>query len=86
MKKLLTSLLIMMSFMFLSCVDEKSKMYRTSDFIDLEWIVLDSNLPICRDKYTDVLYMKGLHELTPIMKSDGSCLTYTEWKETYTRD
>ena len=79
MKKLII-LLIVTSTLFLSCTDKNSEKYATSDFIDLEWLVSDSNKSICRDKYTDVLYMKGVHELTPIMKADGTCLTYTEWK------
>ena len=37
------------------------------------------------DRNTDVLYMRETSfkraSITPIMKADGSCLTYTEWKE-----
>ena len=43
-----------------------------------------SNICIYVDKNTDVLYVREAtyHKasMTPIMKADGTCLTYSEWK------
>ena len=57
-----------------------------ASFIDLEMLT-DT---IARDRQTDVLYVRETHETYgaslkvittfPIMEADGTCLTYTEWK------
>ena len=42
------------------------------------------NICIYVDKNTDVLYMREnayyRASMTPIMKADGTCLTYSEWR------
>lgn len=86
MKKLIILLIITFT-LFLSCTDKKYENYYSYDFIDFEWIVVKgSRWYILRDKYTDVLYVASDYRLSPIMKADGTCLTYTEWKETYNKE
>lgn len=64
---------------------------KTSDFLNYEILAEAHNMflkgspaMIYRDKYTDVLYAAwasgNAYTVTPIMKPDGSCLTYKEWK------
>lgn len=64
---------------------------KTSDFLSYEILTEDHNTfltgspaTIYRDKYTDVLYAAwgfgNAYTVTPIMKPDGSCLTYKEWQ------
>lgn len=85
MKKLII-LLIVTFMLFLSCTDKKYENYYSNDFIDFEYIVDKGSRFILRDKYTDVLYVEDVHRLSSIMKADGTCLTYTEWKETYNKE
>jgi len=60
---------------------------KTSDFCYMVQLDVDSVGrfdEIWVDRNTDVLYWVHLSGyqfgITPIMKSDGTCLTYTEWK------
>lgn len=54
----------------------------SSDFIKLQRLDYDLDYPfIYVDTYTDVLYAVYPHKMSAIMKADGTCLTYTEWKE-----
>lgn len=84
MKKLIILLIITFT-LFLSCSDKKYENYYPNDFIDFE-VIVDKGRYILRDKYTDVLYVEDVYRLSPIMKADGTCLTYTEWKETYNKE
>lgn len=53
-----------------------------TDFINLHRVDDDFNMPdIYVDIYTDVLYAVYSQSRTVIMKPNGTCLTYTEWKE-----
>ncbi len=59
---------------------------KVSDYCQMRQICKESHERIYVDTYTDVLYY-CLEEnygyqfgMTPIMKADGTCLTYTEWK------
>lgn len=63
----------------------------TSDFLRYELLcesnsLIYKNAPwrVYRDTYTDVLYAAwnsgNAYTVTPIMKPDGSCLTYKEWQ------
>lgn len=85
MKKLIILLIVTFT-LFLSCTDKKYENYYSYDFIDFEYIVDKGSRFILHDKYTDVLYVEDVHRLSPIMKADGTCLTYTEWKETYNKE
>lgn len=92
MKKLI---LFLLPLMFIGCTIEnysessnQTQKDNVSDFITFEVCAEDSGYQyILRDVYTDVLYYKyvkataGGRAITPIMKADGSCLTYTEWKK-----
>ena len=55
----------------------------TTEFFDKEALVdhpIDEDA-IFVDKKTDVLYYQWNYRcITPIMKADGTCLTYSEWK------
>ena len=58
---------------------------KATDYFNLKKIAYTEGEVIYVDTYTDVLYYlytphidKGA--MTPIMKADGTCLTYTEWK------
>lgn len=63
----------------------------TSDFLRYELLCESHSFSnnkapwrVYRDIYTDVLYVAwnsgNAYTVTPIMKPDGSCLTYKEWK------
>jgi hypothetical protein len=59
---------------------------KVSDYCQMREVCKKSHERIYVDTYTDVLYY-CLEEnydyqlgITPIMKADGTCLTYTEWK------
>lgn len=63
----------------------------TSDFLRYEILCEFSSLSykdapwrVYKDTYTDVLYAAwnygNAYTVTPIMKPDGSCLTYKEWQ------
>lgn len=63
----------------------------TSDFFRYELLCESSSSThkdapwrVYRDIYTDVLYIAwtsgNAYTVTPIMKPDGSCLTYKEWQ------
>lgn len=60
--------------------------FQSSDFCDMVQLDVDSvdSFEIWVDRNTDVLYWvrhTGYQfGITPIMESDGTCLTYTEWK------
>ena len=62
---------------------------QVESFVNFEIVAADETLTtvcyIYRDLYTDVLYYKYIDGykggITPIMKSDGTCLTYKEWKD-----
>lgn len=55
-----------------------------SDFCDMRKLDIKGMGNIYWDNNTDVLYWvyEGGHRfgITPIMKADGTCLTYKEWK------
>lgn len=58
---------------------------KATDYCNLKTIVATKGEVIYIDTYTDVLYYfyvpySDLGAMTPIMKADGTCLTYTEWK------
>ena len=59
---------------------------KSNDFCDMVQLDVDSvdSFEIWVDRNTDVLYW-ARHTgyqfgITPVMESDGTCLTYTEWK------
>jgi len=62
---------------------EKATTISLKDFVDLEHLIVDTADDIYVDRNTDVLYFRrGVHGgCCPIMKADGTCLTFTEWKE-----
>lgn len=56
-----------------------------SDYFRKEPLIVTVTEEIYVDKNTDVLYyvynnVANKYGITPIMKPDGTCLTYTEWK------
>ena len=56
-----------------------------SDYFRKEVLILTATEEIYVDRNTDVLYyayndVAMKFGITPIMKPDGTCLTYTEWK------
>jgi len=63
---------------------DSNKKPKAEDFICLECVSQYFNTEldyrVYRDKFTDVLYIKGGSLITPIAKADGTFLTYTEWK------
>ena len=54
-----------------------------SSFCDMVVIVKDGDSRIWMDKNTGVLYYVSGYgvAITAIMKPDGTCLTFDEWKE-----
>lgn len=89
MKKILLALVICMFFSGCSYTFETtdSELPPPEFFLRLEVVSKTRDFEtVYRDEYTDVLYyrIKAYHKasLTPIMKADGTCLTYSEWKET----
>ena len=63
---------------------------QVESFVNFEIVAEDASFTgsvyyILRDRNTDVLYYKYIDGykcgITPIMKPDGTCLTYKEWKE-----
>lgn len=93
MKKLFLIITLILTTLFTSCtktvyVDKETnevielKGNKGTDFINLQRIDKDLDYPdVYVDTYTDVLYMYEYYRMSPIMKADGTCLTYTEWKE-----
>ena len=57
---------------------------KVSDYCQMRRVCKESYERIYVDTYTDVLYYcqeaSDQFGITPIMKADGTCLTYTEWK------
>ena len=56
------------------------------DFCDFERLTsesLSTSHYVYVDKNTDVIYITDYEKrcFSPIMKADGTCLTYTEWKK-----
>ena len=55
-----------------------------SDFVNLKVVARKDFTEVLVDLNTEVLYYvhhSGYrYGITPIMKADGTCLTYTEWK------
>ena len=90
MKKII---LILASLFFVSCtrtvyVDGKTnqiietRKHSGTNFINLKRIDDDYDFPdIYVDTYTNVLYIFMNSKMSAIMEADGTCLTYTEWKE-----
>ena len=85
MKKLFITLIIIGS-LFTSCtkfytVTQES--YGVNDFCNLDILTETATKTIYVDKNTDVLYFYYSSGISPIMKTDGTCLTLTEWKENH---
>ena len=60
----------------------KMKKYDGINFINLIPIEANNNFPdVYVDTYTDVLYVFYSYRMSPIMKADGTCLTYQEFLE-----
>ena len=83
MKKVLLSLLLA-SIMFVGCtrVTYDGKKYGAEDIAYLELIAESSDLnqgQVYKDRHTGVLYYYFGRGFSPIMKADGTCLTYDEW-------
>ena len=57
---------------------------KVDDYCRMRRVIKTSYERIYVDTYTDVLYYcqecGSQYGITPIMKADGTCLTYTEWK------
>lgn len=56
-----------------------------SDYFRRDVLIITATEEIYVDRNTDVLYyvynpITQKYGITPIMKPDGTCLTYTEWK------
>ena len=55
--------------------------YGVEAFCDFQTIATNFWVEIVRDNRTGCLYAKQGYGMVPIMKPDGTCLTYIEWKE-----
>lgn len=84
MKKLFIALIIIGS-LFTSCTKctVTRESYSVNDFCNLDILTETITKTIFVDKNTDVLYLYCGGAMSPIMKSDGTCLTLTEWKENH---
>lgn len=92
MKKLFLIITLILTTLFTSCtkvvyVDKDTNKIinqrnKSKSFINLRRVNDYSSYPhIYVDTYTDVLYVSYRHKMSAIMKVDGHCFTYTEWKE-----
>lgn len=81
MKKLFVVLFII-SVLFTSCTRYTviRESYGVKDFVNFHPLTSNTTTMIYVDKNTDVLYLRFSDSISPIMKSDGTCLTLTEWK------
>lgn len=93
-EKISILIILVLLFTFLSVAFLKSN-FRTSPnktelslkyFCDFELLTpesMDTSNYVYVDKNTDVIYITDYARcyFSPIMKADGTCLTYTEWKK-----
>lgn len=93
-EKLSILIILVAVFTFLSVTVIESNFRTTSDktelslkdFCDFECLTSESMTTshcVYVDRNTDVIYITDYDKryFSPIMKADGTCLTYTEWKK-----
>ena len=57
------------------------KEFTTDSFCYLKVLASNFSEVVYVDLHTGCLYIKKGYGMSPIMKPDGTCLTYEEWKE-----